>query len=125
MSEVLEIIENYLKVLRIKYKVIKHTLNDYEYELIIFSTKAYIQVEHDTSTEITIVSFMFKTGNYTQDWDSNCKCCDTIENEIDKLIDYVKRYMQALNKVTTKLEQIKDICEIYKININNLITINK
>jgi prefoldin subunit 5 len=43
---------------------------------------------------------------------------------IDNLVEHVKKLNQAIAKISTKINQIKDICEEYELDFEEFITLN-
>jgi hypothetical protein len=127
-----EVIDNYLKDQKIRYEVTGQDSNGCVYELFISSTSGFIQVEYDLDNEndINTVLQLFTSvddsGNsiYHSIWDSTDESCDSVEGEIDNLIDSVKRINRAIAQIQSKIEQIKDICDEYELSFEEFITLN-
>lgn len=126
-----EIIENYLKELKIRYNIDNVDSIGCIYELFISSTSGFIQVEYDLDDEKDnyVVTQLFTSvddyGNsiYHSNWDNECKTCDSLNGEIDNLVDSIKRINNGLSKISSKINQIKDICEEYELDFENLIDV--
>lgn len=127
-----EVIDNYLKDQKIRYEVTGQDSKGCLYELFISSTSGFIQVEYDLDNEndINTVLQLFTSvddsGNsiYHSIWDSTDESCDSVEGEIDNLIDSVKRINRAIAQIQSKIEQIKDICDEYELSFEEFITLN-
>jgi hypothetical protein len=131
-DNVREIIENYLKELKIRYNIEDSDSKGCFYELFISSTSGFIQVEYNLDDEKdnhVVLQLFSKIDNYGdsffhQDWDNECEHCDSIEGEIDNLVEHVKKLNQAIVKILTKINQIKDICEEYELDFEEFIQLN-
>lgn len=129
---VCETIENYLKELKVRYSILDPDSKGCVYELFISSMSGYIQVEYDLDDEndsfflLQFYTPVDSTGHsiYHQEWDNECENCDSVEGEIDNLLESVKKINQGISKISTKIEQIKDLCEEYGLDFDSLITLN-
>ena len=82
--------------------------------------------EKDNHVVLQLFSKIDDYGNsfFHQDWDNECEHCDSIEGEIDNLVEHVKKLNQAIAKISTKINQIKDICEEYELDFEEFIQLN-
>lgn len=127
-----EVIDNYLKDQKIRYEVTGQDSKGCLYELFISSTSGFIQVEYDLDNENdnnTVLQLFTSVDDsgysiYLSMWDSDDESCDSVEGEIDNLIDSVKRINRAIVKIQSKIEQIKDICDEYELSFEEFITLN-
>lgn len=125
-------IEDYLKSKKIRYSISDSDSKGLLYELYIASIECYIQVEYDLDKEDDeyIVLQLFDKvdyyGNsiYHASWDNEDENADSIEGEIDNLLEAVKRINQGISKISAKLDQIKEICEEYNLEFEEFITLN-
>jgi hypothetical protein len=127
-----ETIDNYLKEQKVRYEITDQDSKGCIYELFVSSTSGFIQVEYnlDNEEDSYIVLQLFTsvtnsgTSIYHSEWDNECTGCDSVEGEIDNLIESAKRVNQGISKVSVKIDQIKDICEEYGLDFDQLITLN-
>ena len=127
-----ETIDNYLKEQKVRYEITGQDSKECTYELFVSSTSGFIQVEYDLDNEEDsyIVLQLFTpvtnsgTSIYHSEWDNECTGCDSVEGEIDNLIEAAKKINQGISKVSVKIGQIKDICEEYGLDFDQLITLN-
>jgi|688.fasta_scaffold904393_1 hypothetical protein len=125
-------IEDCLKSKKIRFSISDSDSKGLVYELYISSIECYIQVEYDLDVEDDdyIVLQLFDkvdyNGNsvYHSDWDNEDENADSVEGEIENLIEAVKRINQGVGKINAKIEQIKDICEEYNLEFEEFITLN-
>ncbi len=126
-----EVIDNYLKEQKIRYSISEQDSKGCLYELFISSTEGNIQVEYnfDDDNDDLVYMQLFTTVDYKGNsiyhayWDSE-EGSDSVEGEIDNLIDAIKRVNQAISKISAKIDQIKDICEEYAVEFDEFITLN-
>ena len=123
-------IEDILKSLKIRYSILDPDSKGCVYELYVSSIEGHIQVEYnlddDNDTYFVIQFFTNVDSNglslYHSDWDNESNG-DSIEGEIEELLNAIKRINQGVSKIQTKIEQIKDICEEYNLEFENFIDI--
>ena len=123
-KEAEEIIENYLKSKKIAFtKDIQGEEDLYPfYTLMVGSEESYIQLElsEEKDCEFICCSFFIDNQNQNLYYNSPYETINDkegIECEIDSLIDATKNYVKGIAKVKSKIEEIKDMCEYYNINI--------
>ena len=122
-------IEDFLKSSKIRYNILAPDSRGLLYELFISSIEGNIQVEYnldDPNDDIIYVQFFTNidsNGNsiYHSDWDNESG--ESIEGEIEELIEAVKRINSGLSKINSKIEQIKDICEEYNLEFEDIIEV--
>ncbi len=127
-----QIIEDYLKSQKIRYSISHSDQKGLLYELYISSRECFIQVEYDLDKEnddYTILQLFdnvddFGNSIYHSDWNNENQHADSVEGEIENLIEAVKRINQGIGKISAKIDQIKDICEEYGLDFEEFITIN-
>jgi len=127
-----ETIENYLKELKVRYSILDPDSKGCVYELFSTSMSGHIQVEYnldDENDSYFVLQFYTAVDNlgysiYHQEWDNECENCDSVEGEIDNLLESVKKINQGISKISTKIEQIKDLCGEYGLDFDSLITLN-
>lgn len=127
-----QIIEDYLKSQKIRYSISNSDPKGLLYELYISSRECFIQVEYDLDKEnddYTLLQLFdnvddFGNSIYHSDWDNENQYADSVEGEIENLIEAVKQINQGISKINTKIDQIKDICEEYGLDFEEFITIN-
>jgi hypothetical protein len=83
-------------------------------------------VEDDDYIVLQLFDKVDYNGNsvYHSDWDNEDENADSVEGEIENLIEAVKRINQGVGKINAKIEQIKDICEEYNLEFEEFITLN-
>jgi hypothetical protein len=125
-----QVIEDYLKSEHIKYITEGENSKGLMYEIYVGSLECYLQVEYnldDNDNDIVVQLFtkVDSYGNslYHVDWIS-WKEEDSIENEIEALIQKTKKINSFVNKIRNKIEQIQEICEENEFDIEEFITIN-
>jgi lysyl-tRNA synthetase class II len=126
-----QVIEDYLKSERIKYTTEGENSKGLMYEIYVGSLECYLQVEYnldDDNDNDIVVQLFTKVDSYGDslyhvDW-LNWKEGDSIETEIESLIQQTKKINSLVNKVRNKIEQIKEICEENELDIEEFITIN-
>jgi hypothetical protein len=129
---VCQIIEDYLKSKNIRFSIENSDSKGLLYELYKASLECYIQVEYDLDDEkenyvvLQLFTNVDDSGNsiYHSDWDNMKEDSNSIESEIDSLIEETRQINQAINKISSKIEQIKDICEEYNLEFDEFITLN-
>lgn len=127
---VCEHIESILKSLNIRYSILFPDSKGCVYQLYISSIEGNIQVEYDLDDEednYFILQFFTKVdtyGNslYHSDWNNETPG-DSIEGEIENLVEYAKKINQGISKIQIKIEQIKDICEEYELDFEEFIDV--
>lgn len=127
-----ETIDNYLKEQKVRYDITDQDSKGCVYELFVSSTSGFIQVEYDLDNEedsYIVLQFFTSVGShgnsiYHSEWDNECTGCDSVEGEIDNLMAAAKKINQGISKVSVKIDQIKDICEEYGLDFDELITLN-
>jgi chromosome segregation ATPase len=60
---------------------------------------------------------------YEAHWDNKNELNDSLEGEIDNLLESAKRINQGIAKIETKINQIKDICQEYELEFCEFITL--
>ena len=124
------IIDQYLTSKKIRYNIIENDDKVVFYELYVSSLIGNIQVEYDLTNDddnFIMVSFFITNSDDTIIYDTLIDSDDEssdIENEIDELIEKTKRLNTVYNKIQTKIEQIKDICEENELNLDTFLSIN-
>ena len=129
---VCEKIDNFLKQEKIRYSISDQDSKGCLYELFVSSTSGFIQVEYNLDDEkddyvvLQLFTNVDNSGNsiYHSDWDNESEGGDSLEGEIEQLIDGVKRINQAIAKISTKIEQIRDICNEYELDFEEFIILN-
>lgn len=127
-----EVIENYLKEVKVRYVILDPDSKGCCYEIFVSSLSGYIQLEYNLdSDDYTYVAIQFFTdvdvsGNsiYHSDWDNEPEQLSSVEEEIEELLNAVKRVSQGISKIYAKIEQIKDICEEYQLHFEDFISLN-
>jgi hypothetical protein len=128
---VCETIENFLKENKIRFSIEISDNTGVFYELYISSISGFIQVEYnldkedDNDIHIQFFSKIDTNGNsqYESNWSNYGENQDSIEAEIEALISGIKTINQGIAKIEAKINQIKDICEEYSLEIDNFISI--
>jgi hypothetical protein len=128
---VCETIENFLKENKIRFSIEDSDNNGLFYELYISSISGFIQVEYNLDKEddndiyIQFFSKIDTNGNslYESNWSNYQENQDSLESEIEALISGIKTINQGIAKIEAKINQIKDICEEYSLEIDNFISI--
>jgi hypothetical protein len=126
-----QVIEDFLKSNHIKYSTDNEGSKGLIYEIYVGSLECYLQVEYDLEDKgnhYIVVQLFTKVddyGNslYHSEWE-NDNNGDSIEGEIETLIQETKKINSLVNKVRNKIEQIKEICEENEFNIEEFITVN-
>lgn len=125
-----EVIESYLKEQKIRYTIIEQDSLGCLYELHISSIEPLIQVEYnlldDEESNDVVVQFFIDINDatfYQSGWDNLDEESDSIESELEALIDKGKRMSQGISKISTKIEQIEDICNEYQLNFEDFIEV--
>jgi hypothetical protein len=130
-QNVCEIIENYLKEQKIRFEISDQDSESCLYKLFISSMSAYIQVEYDlddeTNNDIYMQLFTEPDSSgasiYESNWNNENELNDSIEGEIDNLLESAKRINQGIAKIEAKINQIKDICQEYELEFCEFITL--
>lgn len=123
-----EIIEDYLKSLKIRYNIIYTDEYECVYEIFVSSLSAYIQVEYNLDDEkdtVVFVQFYVKLNKheehlYKQVWE-NKEDSEPLELEIDELIHETKKINLVINQISQNIENIKAICEDNGLEFWNII----
>jgi len=132
-NNVRDSIESYLKDNKIKYTTNYEDSKGLVYEIYVGSLECNIQVEYylDNDEDNYIVLQLFtQVGKYNgrsiyhQDWDNENKSLDSMEDEIEQLIDATKKLNAVINKIRNKIEQIQEICDENELDINEFISLN-
>jgi hypothetical protein len=126
-----EIIENYLKSKKIKYSIDDEDNFGLVYEIYVGSLECYLQVEYDLEkieddyVVVQLFTEIDDLGNslYSVTWE-NDEHHDSIESEIDTLIDETKQLNRAVIKIGKKIEDIIEICEEHGLSSEDFIQIN-
>ena len=127
-QNVYENIENYLKDNKIRY-IVQNFPGCDNYELFLGSMSGFIQVETSEDEDDDSVTFQFYSkidGDGNSLYHSNADTEDedfSLEDEIDALIDAIKKMNLVVAKIQTKIEQIKEICSENEMNYEDFITI--
>lgn len=124
-----ESIENFLKKKKIRFTISNQDSRGCLYEILISSTEGFIQVDYNLDDESNnYCSLTFHTvvndngmSLYHSDWDSESGDC--FESEIECLVDNIKRIDQGLSKIQSKINQIKDLCENYGLEFEEMIEV--
>lgn len=124
---VLQHIEEILKNLKIRFSIINQDSKGCHIQLYISSIEGNIQVEYsldDVNDNYFCLQFFTDIDSeglslYYSHWDNDSN--DSIEGEIEELINSIKRINQGISKIQTKINQIKDICEEYNLEFDNFI----
>jgi hypothetical protein len=126
-----ESIENFLKSKHIKFSIDDPEPRGVTYELYVGSLSCFLQIEYDLDNEtddLVIVQLFTNTDNsgnslFHYEWD-NEKDDDSLDVEIETLIQETKRINSLINKIRNKIEQIQDLCDENQLDIENFISIN-
>ena len=125
-----ELIENYLKSKKIKYSIDNEDNFGLVYEIYVGSLECYLQVEYDLekiedeSVVVQLFTEVDDSGNslYNVTWE-NDEHYDSLESEIDTLIDETKLLNKAVIKIGRKVEEIIEICEEHNLDLREFIQI--
>jgi hypothetical protein len=132
-NNVRDLIESYLKDNKIKYTTNYEDSKGLIYEIYVGSLECTIQVEYDLDNDednYIVLQLFTQVGKYDgrslyhQDWDNENKFLDSIEDEIEQLIDATKKLNAVINKIRNKIEQIQEICDENELDINEFISLN-
>ncbi len=124
-------IESYLKDNKIKYIISDSDNFGCSYELLIGSITGNIQVElngRDLTDECVGIQ-MFNTSTNdryiyeSSTWYSDDEDGDSIESEIENLVQQVKNINIGVVKIEKQIEKIKDICNEYELNVDMFIDV--
>ena len=128
-QNVYENTENYLKDNKIRY-IVQNFPGCDTYELFLGSMSGFIQVEtsvEDVDDDSVTFQFYSKIdGDGNSLYHSNADTEDedfSLEDEIDALIDAIKKMNLVVAKIQTKIEQIKEICSENEMDYEDFITI--
>lgn len=125
-------IEQILKSQNIRFSIENQDYRGTNYELFVSSMEAYIQIEYDLNKEEdndVQITFYTKVNSdglslYESDWDNyDNSIKDGIETEIEELINAVKRINFGISKIESKIEQIRNICEEYNLELDKFIDV--
>lgn len=124
---VIQHIEEILKNLKIRFSIINRDSKGCHIQLYISSIEGNIQVEYsldDVNDNYFCIQFFTDIDSdglslYYSHWDNDSN--DSIEGEIEELLNSIKRINQGISKIQTKINQIKDICEEYNLEFDNFI----
>jgi hypothetical protein len=125
-----ESISKYLKQNRINYLISDESDKGVLYELLIGYRSAFIQIEYelsdDNDDDIELHLFIDNENDdmYYSDISNEEINSESLENEIEQLIDATKALNRAVAKISSKIEQIRDICDEYNLDIEMFITLN-
>lgn len=125
-----ESISKYLKQNRINYLISDESDKGVLYELLIGYRSAFIQIEYelsdDNDDDIELHLFIdnYNSNMYYSDISNEEINSYSLENEIEQLIDATKSLNRAVAKISSKIEQIRDICDEYNLDIEMFITLN-
>lgn len=125
-----ESISKYLKQNRINYLISDESDKGVLYELLIGYRSAFIQIEYelsdDNDDDIELHLFIdnYNSNMYYSDISNEEINSYSLENEIEQLIDSTKALNRAVAKISSKIEQIRDICDEYNLDIEMFITLN-
>jgi hypothetical protein len=125
-------IEDYLKEKKLNFNILHQNDQGLNYEIYLGSSEANIQVEYDLtnsdddSVYLQLYTKLDNYGNsfYHQYWKSDDTDADSLEGEIDSLVESTISLTKAYSKIDSKLDQIRDICVEYNIDFDELITIH-
>jgi len=128
---VCQVIEDYLNSNKIRYDIHDSCSRGLTYTLHISSRGCYIQVEFnlDDNNDNYVVLQLYDSVDdigesiYHQTWDNYDEHVDSIDGEIENLIESVKRINKGIVKISAKINQIKDICEEYELTFEEFITL--
>jgi hypothetical protein len=131
-NNIREVIDAYLKENRIKWTTDHEDSMGMVYEIYVGSLECYLQLEYnldDENDDVVFVQLFTKVDDwgeslYHQTWESDSKGGDTIETEIEVLIQETKRLNSVVNKIKAKIEQIQEICDENELGIDEFITVN-
>ena len=126
-QNVYENIDNYLKENKIRY-IVQNFPGCDTYELLLGSMSGFIQVEtideYDDSVTFQFYSKIDDNGNSLYNSNADTEDEDfSLEDEIDALIDAIKKINLVVAKIETKIEQIKEICSDNEMDYEDFITI--
>lgn len=124
---IIQHIEEILKNLKIRFTIINRDSKGCHIQLYISSIEGNIQVEYsldDVNDNYFCIQFFTDIDSdglslYYSHWDNDSN--DSIEVEIEELLNSIKRINQGISKIQTKINQIKDICEEYNLEFDNFI----
>jgi hypothetical protein len=127
-----DVIESYLKNNRLKYTIDNEDSKGLFYEIFVGSLECYLQIEYDLDDDndvYVVIQLFTKVDDYgmslyRQDWDNKTDGADSLEGEIETLIQETKRLNGVINKIRNKIEQIKEICEENDMEFDEFITLN-
>jgi hypothetical protein len=127
-----DVIESYLKNNRLKYTIDNEDSKGLFYEIFVGSLECYLQIEYDLDDDndvYVVIQLFTKVDDYGmslyhQDWDNKTDGADSLEGEIETLIQETKRLNGVINKIRNKIEQIKEICEENDMEFEEFITLN-
>jgi hypothetical protein len=125
-------IEDYLKEKKLNFNILHQNDQGLNYEIYLGSSEAHIQVEYDLTNDddnsvyLQLYTKLDEYGNsfYHQYWKSDDTDADSLEGEIDRLVESTISLTKAYSKIDSKLDQIRDICKEYNIDFDELITIH-
>ncbi len=129
-SNVYKEIDSILNESNIRFNLRDKDARGGNYELFVGSMPCFIQIEtSDETSDDETVSFQFYTDidkqgialyhTYPKSDDKNFD----LEDEINSLIEKTKKLNTVISKIEKKIEQIKEICEEYQLEVENFIEI--
>lgn len=128
-----QIIDEYLKTNKIRYTIIEQDVRMVLYQIFIGSMDGFIQIEYDldSSSENILITYYSNVNDdnglslyesVVDNYDSPLTQIN-VEGEIEQLIDQVKILNKAVAKIGQKIEQIREICEEYNLEIEEFIEV--
>ena len=131
-SNICQTIEDYLKEKKLNFNILDQNDRGLNYEIYLGSSEAHIQVEYDLTNDddnsvyLQLYTKLDEYGDsfYHQDWDSGDIDADSVEGEIDNLVDSTISLTKAYSKINSKIDQIRDLCIEYNIDFDEIITIH-
>jgi hypothetical protein len=125
-------IEDYLKEKKLNFNIIDQNDRGLNYEIYLGSSEANIQVEYDLTNDddnsvyLQLYTKLDNYGNsfYHQYWKSDDINADSMEVEIDSLVESTISLTKVYSKINSKIDQIRDLCVEYNIDFDELITIH-
>jgi hypothetical protein len=129
-SNCITLFDDCLRSKKLKFSQIYIDNAGCNYEIFLGSMNGYVQMEYfplDSDDESITCTFYSKTNSTGMSLYESCVDSDNMaidfEEEIDNLVDGVKKLNQAISKIEIKIDQIIEICEEHQLDLNNFIEI--